>query len=113
MRQVVRQRSTLYDLERPNHSQSGRFGESATSTTTIADVSMWLHDPTEVNMDTQYGDRLGGDLQGLAMPSADIQVHDVVQHGGDAYEVERIQHLPDNDTQVLKQFALEKRTNDD
>lgn len=112
MRTVVRRRSALYDVTRPTQGQSGRFGESAESTTTVTDVSLWLFEPNEVNVDTDYGDRLGGDLQGLSLPGANVEVHDRISHGGDAYEVERIMHLPDNDNQQLKMFSLQKRTND-
>lgn len=114
LKRVVRMRSSTYDLARPTiDSGGGRFGESSESTTTVAGVSMWLHDPEEIDQDTEYGDRLGGDLQGLAHPSADIQVDDRLTHGGDEYEVSRIMHLPDNDRQVLKKFALQRRTNED
>lgn len=112
MRTIVRQRSALYDLTRPSQGQSGRFGESEADTTTVSDVSLWLFEPNEVNDDTEYGDRLDGDLQGLSLPSADVAVHDRLDHGGDSYEVERIMHLPDNDDQQLKLFSLQKRTND-
>lgn len=113
MRTVVRRRTSDYDLTRPTQSSGGRFGEHSESTTTVTDVSLWLFEPSEVNIDTEFGDRLGGDLQGLALPSADIQVHDRVTHGPDTYEVERIAHMPDNDDKVLKRIALDKRTNDD
>lgn len=113
LRQVVRQRSQPYDIERPTQDATARFGESEdVSTTTISGVDMWVYDPQEVNLDTEFGDRLGGDLQALALPSADVQVHDRITHGIDAYEVERVMHLPDNDRQKLKKFALNRRTND-
>lgn len=113
MRQVVRQRGTQYDLTRPTQSSGGRFGEHSESTTTISDVELWAFNPEEVNVDTEGGDRLGGDMQALSMPSANIAVHDRLTHGGDEYEVQRIMHLPDNDNKVLKMFALSRRTNDD
>lgn len=112
LRTVVRRRASSYDVTRPDQDSSGRFGENAESTTTVSGVSAWVFEPTEVNVDTEYGDRLGGDMQALAMPSADVQVHDRFTHGSDTYEVERIMHLPDNDDQVLKMFSLERRTND-
>lgn len=108
---VVRKRSTAYDIERPSEAMDGRFGETDATTTTVSGVDMWLHEPEEINRDTDYGDRLGGDLQGLAQPSADIQVHDRVTHGTETYEVERIMHLPDNDRRTLKAFALQRRVN--
>lgn len=114
LKRVVRMRSSTYDLTRPSvDSGGGRFGESTETETTVASVSMWLHEPNEIEQDTEYGDRLGGDLQGLAHPSADIQTDDRLTHGGDEYEVSRIMHLPDNERKVLKQFSLERRTNED
>lgn len=112
MRTVVRKRSSLYDITRPTQGSTGRFGESDETTTTVSDVSMWLHEPSEANLDTEYGDRLDGDLQGLALPQADVQVHDRIDHGGDTYEVDRIMHLPDNDNKKLKLFSLDRRTNE-
>jgi hypothetical protein len=113
LRQVVRQRSRPYDLERPTQHAAARFGESEdVSTTTITDVDIWVYDPQEVNVDTEFGDRLSGDLQALALPNADVEVHDRLTHGVDSYEVERVMHLPDNDRQKIKKFALNKRTNE-
>lgn len=112
LRTVVRHRSSLYDITRVNQNQTGRFGESSETTTTVLDVSMWVYEPNEVNVDTEYGDRLGGDLQALSLPNADVEVHDRITHGADEYEVERIMHLPDNDNKQLKLFSLQKRTND-
>lgn len=107
---VVRMRSMTYTFERPTEAV-GRFGESDSSSTTDVDAEAWLFSPDEINADTEYGDRLGGDLQGLSMPSADIEVHDTVTHGGEEYEVQRIIHLPDDETQTLKMFSLQRVTN--
>lgn len=113
MATVVRKRAVSKSIERPDVDASGRFGEHDETTTTVTGVDMWLYDPTEVNVDTDFGDRLGGDLEGLALPSADVQVNDRVDHGVETYEVDRIYHLPDEDQQVLKRFSLQRRTNDD
>lgn len=113
MRQIVRQRATDYDLTRPSQSSSGRFGEHDETTTTVSDVPVWLFAPNEVNIDTEAGDRLGGDLQGLALPTTNVEVYDRLTHGTETYEVERIRHIPDESDRVLKMFALERRVNDD
>lgn len=113
LRTVVRRRSSSYDLQRPDETMDGRFGEHDDATvTTVSGVDVWLFEPEEVNLDTEHGDRLQGDLNGLSLPSADVQVHDRVTHGGDVYEVDDIAHLPDNDNQQLKAFSLTKRVND-
>lgn len=108
---VVRVRSTTYTFVRGD-TQTARFGESAQGSTTDITADAWLFEPEELPLDTEYGDRVGGDLQGLAMPGADIERHDEVQHGTDTYEVSRIIHLPDEDTQRLKLFSLQRITND-
>lgn len=115
MRQLVRIRSTPYDLERPSGSQVGAMGERSTantdSTTTITGVNLWLFDPDTANVDTSFGDRLEGDLRGLALDGADVQYDDRVTHGSHEYEVERVTHVPDDNNPVLKVFSLVRRTN--
>jgi hypothetical protein len=112
MQTVVCKRASDYDLTRPTTTESGRFGESSETTTTVSDVSLWVYRPDELNDDTEYGDRLTGDLNALAQPEADIQVQDRLTHGVDEYEVKELMHLPDNDDKVLKKLSLEKRTNE-
>jgi len=112
MQTIVRLRSSLYDLERPDESSTGRFGDSNDQpTTTVSDVDIWLFQPQETNIDTEFGDRLQGDLQGLSLPAADVEVQDRVTHGVDEYEVQQIYHLPDNGSKKLKLFDLQKREN--
>lgn len=111
MRQVVRQKASEYDLTRRTDDSKGRFGESDGSTTTVSNIALYLFEPSEINLDTQYGDRLGGDLQGLAMPNADLQFDDTLTHGTDDYEVEEIMHVPSESDKVLKMFSLQRKTN--
>jgi hypothetical protein len=112
LRTVVRNRASLYDITRPDQTSTGRFGETAETTATINDVSIWIYNPREQDIDTEYGERLNGELNALSMPNADVAVHDRLTHGGETYEVTNIAHLPDNDTKVLKMFALDKVVND-
>jgi len=112
LRTVVRRRSSERTFRRPTQGSTGRFGDNDGSTTPVQGVDTWLFEPTEVNLDTEFGDRLQGDLQGLALPSADVEVQDRVSHGPDEYEVQQIYHLPDNDRKELKLIELQKRTND-
>lgn len=113
MRGIVRRRAVDYDVVRPSITSGGRFGENSESTQTISNVSLWVYAPDEINVDTEYGERLGGDLQLLAQPSADIEVQDRITHGTDTYEVEEIHHIPDDADTVLKMASLQRRTNDD
>lgn len=112
LRMVVRKRVTPYSLVRPDEESTGRFGEDVDTSSAGPTVNLWCYDPTEINVDTEYGDRLGGDLQGLALPDGDVQVQDRLDHGGETYVVDRIMHIPDNDSPVLKMFSLVKQTNE-
>lgn len=112
LRMVVRKRVSEYDVTRSKLSQEARFGGSSESETrVITGVKLWLHQPNEVNIDTEYGDRLGGDLQGLALPDADIDVHDRVTYLGEEYEVDRVFMIPNEDSPVVKQFSLQRKVN--
>lgn len=105
LRQIIRTRSDTYDIERVSTS-SGRFGETDQSTTTITGVELWVYDPLQTNVGTQFGERLGGDLQAVALPNADIQYDDRITHGAATYEVDTIVHKPDEDDQQYKLVAF-------
>lgn len=112
LRRVVSTRIVTYQITRPDEASVGRFGESIDTSTATHSADLWLFEPNEINIDTEYGDRLGGDMQGLAMPSANMEVHDRLTHGAETYSVNRLMHIPDNDNQVLKMFSLERQTNE-
>lgn len=110
IRQIVRQKSSDYDLTRKSDSNNGRFGEHDEAETTINNVSLYLFNPGESALDTQYGDRLDGDLDGLALPSADVQDGDELTYDGTLYEVDGKPELVKDG--VLKSFTLVKLVND-
>lgn len=108
---VVSVRSSQYEFHRPSEGLS-RFGESTESLSNTVSASVWLFEPDEIPISSEYGDRVGGDLQGLASPTEDIERHDHVVHGTDTYEVQRIIHLPDEETKYVKLFSLTRVTNE-
>lgn len=111
LRTIVRTRSSTYTLVRPDgDAGGGRFGES-TETTSTHEEECYLFSPEERIIDTEFGDRLDGDLQGLALPSADVEHDDRVNHGTDVYEVDGIQHLPSDQDAQIKIFSLSRVTN--
>lgn len=113
LRMVVRQRQSQYEVTRPGPpSAKSAMGEELPDQNTTAHTeNLWLFMPRDSPVDTQYGDRLEGSLQGLAMPSADIERSDVVTFQGIDYEVEDAIPLPDENNPVLLLFGLEKRVN--
>lgn len=105
MRQVVRTRSSLYDLTRTTSTVSDG-GATRESTTTITDVQMWIMDPRETAVELAFGEPTEGDLTGFAVPSADVQVHDDVTVDGTDYEIDTVTHLPSNDNPEVKRLSL-------
>lgn len=86
IRQLIRQNTVTKTLTRPDDSKDSRFGESRGGTTTV-EVDVWLFNPEETPVQTDYGTREAADLSGLLLPSEDIQLHDQLDHGGETYEV--------------------------
>lgn len=112
----IRERSSSYDLTRPSGSQTGRFGErptdSSESTTTVSGVSLWLFMPESAPSGVSMGERLEGDLQGIALPGADVQYGDRLSHGGNKYDVTtEVFGVPNDADPEYMTFALEKVTN--
>lgn len=111
LRQLIRQKSDLYDLTRDTGDGKGRFGESDANTTTVTDVSLYLHAPNEVNIDGIGGERIDGDLAALALPSADVEVDDRLTHGSETYEVEDIIDQPNENDPQYRLCSLTRVTN--
>lgn len=112
LRTVIRQRSVTKTITRIS-SGHDRFGEHAASDSTTHEVDAWIYRPSEVNIELEYGDRLDGDLQGLALDDADLQHDDRLDHGDDSYEIKEIQKLPDEDRAEITIFSLVRRSNPD
>lgn len=109
MRQAVRENMDVTTVSRPTE-QIGRYGD-VDDTYQTHSAEMWLFDPNETHEQTDYGVRLEGTLRGLAMPSADIEVRDEVDHGGETYEVLDIEHVNSNSDKTLKVFGLDVKNN--
>lgn len=112
----IRERATSFDLERPSGPQTGRFGERPTddseNTTTVSDVSVWVFSPESAPAETPFGDRLEGDLQGIALPGTDVQYGDRLTHGSNEYDVTtEVFGVPNDDSPEYVTFGLTKVTN--
>lgn len=102
---------TQYAVERvTGESSQSRFGDSVQTTETVY-VDAYLYTPTEVNETIDFGERLDGELNGLALPDEDIQVNDVFTHDAEQWQVETVMHSPSNDNRAYKRFSLTKLTN--
>lgn len=81
---VIDTRMSQYTFDRPS-AATGAMGGVDTDSDVTADI--WLFRPMEVQTDTDFGERLTGELGGLALPTADIQVGDRVTYQSTEYEV--------------------------
>lgn len=108
-RQLVRQHAEPYDLTRSTDEANGRFGEHDESETTVTGVDLYLFNPGESAIETEYGERLSGDLEGLSLVGADIREGDEVTYDGTVYEVSGKPEIVKDG--VLKSFVLEKKVN--
>lgn len=110
IRQLVRQKSKPYDLTRNTDDTNTRFGEGDATETTVNGVPLYLFDQGEAIADTQFGDRLSGDLSGLCLPSTDVLKGDELTFDGETYKVaEKPELVKDG---VVKSLTFEKKTND-
>lgn len=105
---IVSAKAQAYELRRPSHETGARGG---TETTTTHEADIWVFSPREVNIDTEYGDRLTGGLGGLALPPEDIQQGDRLTYQGIAYEVTELV-TTDDSNDVVTVINLTRRTND-
>lgn len=111
LRTVVRMRQSSYDLDRPSDSHDGRFGSNDSGSSTVSGVEMWVYSPNENNLDTPYGDRIGGSLQALALPGIDVKIDDRLTHGAQTYEVDAYEQLPNDDDPQLMLIGLNRVVN--
>lgn len=109
LRQLVRYHATSYTITRGDGSRAAmgvsREGESTHS------AEVYLFMPRTVAVDTPYGERLDGDLNGLALPGEDLEHDDSLQHGGTTYEIDDLFHLPSEDDKEIKVVNLVRVTN--
>ena len=112
-RQVIRLNRRSHTFERPVGSPSGernsfggvpREGEPDTF-----EQEIWLYAPQHNYLQDEFGVRLSGDLNGLAIPTEyetcsefGLEENDRVEHGGIKYAVQTITYLPnEEDRQIV------------
>lgn len=104
IKKVITSNASEKTFERQSFSKDS-VGENVSTTSDVA-VTAWLFRPQDSNVQTNFGERLDGDLSGLAHGSEDIQVNDRVTVGTTTYEVQAINNLPNDDNTSYKFFSL-------
>lgn len=107
LRLIIRNKTVQYTLERPD-GNIGALGESRSADTSPT-ADLWLFRPGEVSLDTEFGERLTGSLNGLALTGEDVREGDRLTWNGDKYRVEEKQEPQDS---IFIRLGLERAVND-
>jgi len=107
MQRVIRLHLEQYILERPD-GNIGALGESR-STNSNPTANLWLFSATEIPLDTDFGERLTGRLNGLTLPGENVQAGDRLSWNGDKYRVEEVADIQD---QPYVKLGLERAVNE-
>lgn len=94
LRMILKAQSEPYTITRGSKSKNS-LGEY-TSTEATHEEDLLLYGPTEAQSRGLSGDEFTGDLLGLALPDADIQVDDSLSDGGETYVVEGVTGVPND-----------------
>lgn len=106
---IVAARATATTVARISTSKDSL--DSTTETTAEHSETVWLFNPDEVRSQSLAGDRITGDLGGLAVAdgTVDIQNGDRVTHGGVEYEVDTVEGRPDDDSPDYWEITFVRR----
>lgn len=85
--------------------------DSKTETTTESIEDVWLFDPDETSVQSVGGERITGDLGGLAVADGTVNIGngDRMSHGGIEYEVDTSVGVPDDEQTDYWQISLIRR----
>lgn len=106
---IIGSRATATTVTRVTESKDSLDATSETTTEHMEDI--WLFDPEESSVQGLAGERVTGDLGGLAVADGmvDIQNGDRVTHGGVEYEVDTVVGVPDDEETDYYQISLVRR----
>lgn len=107
LRSIIRLKTSTYTLERGD-GNLGALGETRESTTNVT-ADLWLFAANEVPLDTDFGERLTGQLRGLALVTEDVQEGDTLTYSGVKY---RVSEVLESESDVYLMIGLERVVND-
>ena len=88
------------------------MGETIDTSNPTHNEDVWLFAPDERNIESEFGERLLGDMLGMALDDADLQVGDQVDDGNTTYEVEDLVYKPNETDKQFMLLSLVKLNND-
>ena len=87
MRMVIRNRLEYYTVYR-RASGKDSLGQSNDQYTESHDERLFVYRPNNSTTQTDFGERVEGDLNGIGLPSANIGKDDRIEYNGERYEVD-------------------------
>lgn len=106
---IIAARATATTVTRVTESKDSL--DSTTESSSEHSEDVWLFNPDEASVQSIAGERVTGDLGGLAVAdgSVDIQKGDRIVHGGVEYEVDTVVGVPDEEQTNYWQISLIRR----
>lgn len=106
MQHVVGSRTTAKTVSR--HTETVNALDEVETTTTDHTEQLWLFDPNDTVAEEITGERIGGQLGGLAVAdgTVDLQPRDTLDHGGLTYEVDTVVGEPNEDDPSMWRIEL-------
>lgn len=109
---VVEQFSRPYSLDRREDRNETKIGSGKEYEPDAANADLYLYDPQANESVVDVGTQVRGELSGLALPDANVEVYDRLDYGDDRYQVMHpLRPIPDQDNPIVIQLSLERVTN--
>jgi len=112
LKQLIHLNSSEYTVQRDVDEQGkSKYGETVHSDSELL-RTLYVFDPNEVNVPTQFGERIQGDMFAISLPNTDVVRGDVVEHPNGLLEVEETDLYQQYGETVYEYYALQRVSND-
>ena len=112
IRSTIIQRSRAYSIDRRQGRDTDALGSGVNYEQDATVADLYLYDPSASETVAPVGEQTGGDISGLCLSDADVQVGDRVDYGRQRYEViEPMRDIPNPQSAVAIELTLERVTN--
>ena len=109
---TVKRRARPYSVDRRTERDADTLGSGTSYEREAATAELYLYEPSASETVAPVGEQTSGDIRGLCLPDADIEIGDRVDYGTHRYEVvEPIRHIPNRDQTVVLELSLERVVN--
>lgn len=112
LQSLVNINATEHTIERPSdNADASKYGETVDSTQEIT-RDVYVFDPQETNISTQFGEREQGGMMALTLPNIDLQKHDIIVDVNGRFEVEETNTFQQYGQAVYDEYSLQRVSNE-